>query len=145
MAGYRREPTTVKLRFEDPEMAGLVVRMRSLSIGAYLELAELAGGVEGTPASVGEQLQMVHKLFAAFASSLLEWNLEEDGPTGTYPVPPTLEGVKSQDLPFVLLILQEWMGAMAGPDRPLPAGSPSGGPSPELSIPMEPLSASRPS
>lgn len=138
MASFDYEPETFKLRFEDPKLEGLVVRMESVTIGEYTELVTLA---DAARRSASEQAPVMDKLFGLFAASLIEWNLRIRG----VDIPPNLSGVRQMPPRLFGAVLEAWMGAMAGPDRPLPAGSPSGGQFPEQLIPMEPLSASPPS
>lgn len=136
--GYRRKPQVYKLRFEDEEYEGLVVRVRSLPLGQFLEITRLADEAEANP-------QQVEALLTAFASALVDWNLEEDGPDGeVWSVPADKNGLYRQDLDFVFMLIREWMQAIAGVPAPLGEGSTSGPTSEELSLPMEPLSGSLP-
>lgn len=142
--GYRRQKTVHKLVFDDTQgdLAGLEVRLHSLSVGALLDLSQLADGARS-------QQQDAERLFTEFANSLISWNLEDEVPddtgVGVRPVPATLDGVRSCDLDFVLRLVDAWMTAVAGVPAPLVGGSTSGGPSPEPSIPMVPLSPNPPS
>lgn len=122
--GYQRK--IYKLVFDDPEMNGLEVRARSVSIGAMRKVQE-----------TNDEFLMME----LFSKALVSWNLEDDG----VPVPATLEGLQDQDADLVLAIVGAWMGTIAGvPDAsPLDDASNSGKPSLEASIPMEPLSASQ--
>jgi hypothetical protein len=134
--GFRGGRRIYKLRFEQPEMFGLVVRAHSIPVARVLELARagvLGEQMEITP----ENLALVQDLFATFGDALVEWNLEEDDGT---PVPATAEGVLSQDMDFVMLVVQAWLTGIMGVSAPLGGGSTSGAPFPEASIPMAPLS-----
>lgn len=133
--GFKREPKLYRLKFEDPSMAGLEVDAKSLSTGALLEVTELAGAVKNMKADEVDPAAL-RKLFEVFAAALVKWNLEDEDDR---PVPATYEGVVSQELNFVLAVIMAWIGAIASVDIPLPAGSSSGGTSPEASLPMEPL------
>jgi hypothetical protein len=89
-----------------------------------------------------EDLALVSDFFGGFAKYLVEWNLENDDDT---PVPATVEGLQSQDLGFVMRIVQAWLEGVQAAAPPLPQPSSSGRPSLEGSLPMEPLSSSPPS
>ena len=130
--GYRAPRKTFRLVFEDEDRAGLEVRARSASVGRLLEIEEKDGA------------ESVRMLFEAFADALEGWNLEdEDG----NPVPATLAGLMSLDLDFATDLVAAWKEGITGISGPLERKSNGGAPSPdgapaELSIPMEPSSAS---
>lgn len=130
--GYQRKSKTFKLVFDDEEFAGLEVRTRSVSLGQFLKMESLTTS-ELTEATI-------HELFKNFVQVLISWNLEdEDG----VQVPTTLDGLYAQDLDFVQKVIEAWKEAMVGVSRPLEQSLPVGEPFPEVSIPMETLSASR--
>lgn len=137
MAGYTPKRRIFRLRFEDEEHDGLVVKVRSTSVGRLLEfMGFLAMDTdELTPADV----EKITGLFEAFAEVLVEWNVEDDG----RPVPPTLDGVKTQDAPFVMAIMRVWFQAVTTAPAPLAPPSSAGAPSAAPPLPMEPLSPSR--
>lgn len=145
--GYKRKLKLYNLKFEDHP--GLEVTMKGLSIDGFMSLARQAAGMQGRDlaAMEGPELEkamdQIDGLFTRFAKSLKTWNLEDDD--DGYPVPATLEGVRSQDLGFILEIIMAWMDAIASVDTPLPQPANGHGIFPEESIPMEPLSASLPS
>jgi hypothetical protein len=125
MAGYRKQRTIYSLVFDDYE--GLEVKVKSLTTGQTMELWK-AKSDNGPAATEG----MLH----LFSDSLLEWNLEtEEGD----PVPLDFEGVTSQELPFVLKIIDAWTTALTGAEAELGKDSEPGTTSPEELIPMEPL------
>jgi hypothetical protein len=125
MAGYRKQRTVYDLTFADHD--GLEVMVAGLTTGQTMEMWEAKA--DSGPEATGKMLRM-------FADSLLGWNLEtEEGD----PVPQDLEGVKSQELPFVLEIIEAWTTALTGADAELGKDSTSGDPSLEAAIPMEPL------
>lgn len=131
---YRRKPKRYVLKFED--YPGLQVEMKGLSIEAFMTLAREAAGLQGLDvSSPGPQLEaamsQVDSLFARFAGALVSWNLDgEDGK----PVPQTVKGVRSQDLPFILEITLAWMDAIASVDIPLPQPANGQQRSPESSL-----------
>jgi hypothetical protein len=137
--GYRRPVKAYRLKFEQEDMAGLEVTARSLPLGEFLKVTELASLDKDDPAAA----KSAGELFRLFASSLLEWNLEDGFGD---PVPATYAGVLAQDLDFMMAIILAWVGAMSDVDGGLGKGSSSGGTSGlEQSIPMETRSASPPS
>jgi len=136
--GYRPSRRTFRLRFEDDQYDGLVVKVRSTSVGRLLEVMELlALDIEALTA---EDVQRFAGVFDALAEVLVEWNVEDD--VGQ-PVPATLDGIKHQDIDFVMDILMVWFQALVQAPAPLPATSSAGGPSAVPPLPMEPLSPSR--
>jgi hypothetical protein len=136
--GYNPKRKIYKLVFEDEEMAGLEVRVRSFSIGTMLEVGELSDlmGRKITP----EDMPRVQKLFSVLAQALVSWNVEDDDGA---PVPATLEGLTAQEDTFVFAVLSAWIDAVSGVSAPLPQTSSDGQSSLEASIPMVPLSASQ--
>jgi hypothetical protein len=119
--GFKREPRTYLLVFDDPELEGLEVRARSLS--------------------VGELNDDETTLLENFANALVKWNLEDrDG----NPLPATLETLNTYpDIDFINGLARAWIKAVAGVGDELGKDSDSGRPSLEGSIPMESLSPSR--
>lgn len=142
--GYQRSKKIFKLVFEDPELDGLVVRMRSVSLGRLMKLMKVANVTPGKKMSA-EDMAVVDEILQMFAKALVGWNLEEEDEETkeVRPVPATPEGVYSQDLDFVIEIITAWVEALAGVSAPLGKDSPSGETFPEGSLPMASLSASR--
>lgn len=127
--GFIKEKRIFKLTFEDPELAGLEVRVRSVSMLRFFELKRLAstnspGVIEG------------------FVENVIDWNLEEKTKDGTAPVPVTVDDLmRTQEEHFVAAMVLAWFGGIAGVPAPLDHGSSDGEPSPELStLSMETLS-----
>lgn len=129
--GYVPKRKVYTLIFEDPEMNGLEVRIRGLTTGQFMDVAAKKEEAEqgGDPA----------ELFQMMVDQLVSWNIEEEDGT---PVPATLEGLKTLDMPFTMAIVNAWTDAVAGVPAPLEQSSPAGAPSLEASIPMETLSSS---
>ncbi|MEU1372979.1 hypothetical protein ABZ442_04855 [Streptomyces triculaminicus] len=128
--GFVRKPKRIHLRFEgDPELEGLEVTLRGMTVAEYLDVMGLD---EVDAPSV---LEMIKR----FAKALISWNLEDE--TGT-PVPMDEESIFAQDQEFILHLATAWVDAVAGVSGPLEQSSPDGELSPVASIPMEPLSES---
>ena len=127
--GYARR--VLRLVFDDPDLEGFEVRVRPLSVGQVTDL--------GTMDKDLPPGQAFERYLPAFVAALVDWNLEE--PDGT-PVPATLEGLRSLDIPFATALIRAWTAGTAGLSPPLAQPSPSGQPSAEPSIPMEVLSSS---
>lgn len=129
--GFKPDRTYHRLTFDD--YPGLVVVFRPLSVGGMLEFVKLLDQVEGLdeehfkPSDLG----LIEKFFAAVAGALKSWNVlgEDDEP-----VPATYEGVMSQDVAFVRDIAEKWAKSAIVVDPTSPAGSPSGGTSPEAAL-----------
>lgn len=125
--GYKRKPKIYRIRFADgTEYEGLEVTLRGLSTEQFL-------------AAEGRSESNLREMVELFADRLVGWNLEGDDGT---PVPTTLESVLQEDWVMLDAIFGEWLEAIRGVPAPLEQPSTSGGESPEVSIPMEPLSSS---
>lgn len=127
---YTYKRTTIRLVFDDPDMKGLEIVCRSLPLGEYFELARLKDDVS---------TEAAQKLMVGFAETVLEsWNMrEEDGRE----IPADLAGFLSLEPAFALKIIGAWIEGVAGVPAPLDENSNSGVTYPEVSIPMETLSA----
>ena len=131
-----------KILFVAPggELQGIRMRIRSVQLGKFVELTTLAEAADDD--KVDEML----RLFTEFAEHLVSWNLEyDDDDELDGPIPPDATGVMALDVDMALALVGEWMEAMGGVPAPLDTSSTSGATSPELSLPMETLSASPPS
>lgn len=101
--GFEPEPTTIKLSFsESPDLAGLEVTMKSITVQMYNKILAqaLLKGEEGIKASLE-----VHDLFC---SKLVSWNVTSDGK----PVPATQKGIESQESNFIVRIIAAWQIAL---------------------------------
>jgi len=139
MSGYTRKRRVYRLRFEDEELDGLVVKVRSASVARLLEFMRFLAGLSGDDLTA-DDVERLAGLFESFAEVLQEWNVQDEAGE---PVPATLEGVYTQDADFVMDIMRVWFQAVTQPPAPLPATSSAGGPSAVPPLPMEPLSPSR--
>lgn len=133
--GYEAPKKTFKITFEDEDMAGLVIRATSPSMGDFMEIAKLAD-LANTKVSA-EDLQKIMPVFDLFVENLVEWNLESKG----VPVELTVQGLFRQELPWIMRVVDGWMRAVASVPAPLVQPLPNGEQFQEqLMIPMEPLS-----
>ncbi|MFE0378335.1 hypothetical protein ACFW1M_22755 [Streptomyces inhibens] len=107
---------------------------RGMDLDSYLELMGYTEGPEVTSKSgIVRQLER-------FADALISWNIEEEDGT---PTPATRAEFFALDESLALALATDWIERLGGKvDGPLESSSPDGGPSPEASIPMEPLSSS---
>lgn len=117
--GYRPERNAYRLVFEDPAMDGLVVRMKSVPVGQLMAIQEAAESLSDaddlTPADLGN----VASILEIFADALLEWNVEDEVGAA---VPPTLEGVKTQEVMFIAEVMKPWLAGhrqVQAPPTPL--------------------------
>jgi hypothetical protein len=136
--GYRRRPPVYRLVFQDPEMEGLEVRMKSVTVGEFLELT----GLDDTAALAGATLKdgavISSPLTRAAGNAIVDWNLEDDNG----PVQPGYDALIAQDTDFVRQIVKAWFEAVSGVSAPLQHGSSGGGPSPEGSLQLASASQS---
>jgi hypothetical protein len=139
MGGYDRKAhaKVFLLKFEDEEMAGLEVRVRTTSMAGMTSMAKLSGLANGREITA-EDIDQLDPLFDLFVSCLESWNLEDDGE----PVPITKAALLEQDLDFTLSLISAWIEAAAGVAAPLEERSNAGGLSLAGSIPMDTLSPS---
>lgn len=146
MSRYKPKGTIYKLMFTDPSYDGLEVRAKSVSIGELMEIA----GLKDTLDPENPDVEAVGIIFTSFANALVEWNLDkevtvtaEDGstPIATIdePVPPTLAGIYSQDVPFMLGIITAWIDTIANVPAFLEKKSNAGNPFLVGSLRMEDL------
>lgn len=151
--GFERSRIFV-LEFEDEELKGLEVRARPADAGALMSAIELIDLAErGTHSA--EDLVEVDRLFRIFGgcptkctmahddrdgdhyvNRIVSWNLTQDGKE----VPANYRGLMSEDMAFVVSLVYAWVEGQIGTGGELGKGSKSGGPSEEVSIPMEALS-----
>lgn len=123
--GYRPKKKIYDLKFDDPDMEGLEVKLRGLNTGQMLE-------ADAARADGGEEA--IRSLLTLYAEQLVEWNVEDD--EGEI-LPTTLESVLAQELDFNMKVVDAWQAAVNGVSAPLDSASPDGAPSLEASIPMD--------
>lgn len=122
-AGFRNRRSYLLEWDADSPYHGLQVRTRPASLGAMVNLETRRG----------EDLSLL-EVFRPLAEHLVWWNLEDDDGN---PVPPTLEGMLTQDSEMVGNIMRAWQRAVVGVSDPKEPKSSGGSPSPEVSIPMD--------
>ncbi len=98
---FQRKRKVYRLDFADTEYDGLIVNVRGLTTGEYLELVTLTG-------SAGESNGESERLLKLLATHLVSWNLQDDDE----PVPATYEGVVSNDLTMNMAVVNAWTDAM---------------------------------
>lgn len=123
--GYQRP--VLKLKFDDPEMTGFEMVVKRPGFGRLEQVIDKDRDLD-------IQIEVL-------SECIISWNLEDDKGN---PVPTTLEGLKSQDQPFLLAIVTAWLKQAITVSDDLGKDSPSGDALPEVPIPMEPLSGSLP-
>lgn len=127
MAGFKREPRTIRLVFDDPELNGLEVLTRSVPMGLYMDLVRMAQEVDAKIQSAS-----VVNMIETFAEQgLVSWNWCD--PVSGEPVPPTLQGLRSQDTMDMMQIVMSWLGALGAAPVPLAPSSSNGSISDSLS------------
>jgi hypothetical protein len=137
--GFKRKRSNYKLTFADGhELSGLVVVMKSTSVGRLIELQRLgeqAGGADDDTAPPEALEEMVQLL----ADGIVEWNLEDEHDR---PIPPGRDALMDEDPAFLMALIEAWSQAMSGVSDDLGKDSTSGESFPEESLPMETLSPS---
>jgi hypothetical protein len=147
IGGYKPKRKIFKLvEFADYE--GLEVEARSVNTGQFLKIVSLATRLESLGGDeskfTAEDVATIEKLFGLFAKVLRSWNLMDEDENGNdIPVPPTFEGLLSQDLDLVMEVIGVWIDAVGGVDADTGKGSPSTVTSPVPLPPMEALSSNR--
>jgi hypothetical protein len=137
--GFKREARIVRLVWpEDHELHGLEVRVKSAPIDVIMRAMELKS--QGDEDSEQMDTSEVMEMFTTFADYLVSWNLEDEADK---PVPTTLAGIRTLDLPFFFDMFSAWLGAIKDVPKDLGKGSSSGVTFPEASLPMDPLSDAR--
>lgn len=148
--GYQPPRNTYVLVFDDPAMEGLEVKCRSVPVRTFTGLIRLAAADNPSGADMAE----IDRLFNEFGKALVSWNVTETDDDGkerlddngdAIPVPPTREGVDSQDVDWAMNVAFSWLQAIGGVPAPLDGRSTAGARSVELSLPMAPSSPSPPS
>ncbi len=129
--GYKRKRKTYKLDFSGTEYEGLEATLTGLTTGEYLEFVSLS--------SSGEDENETEKMLKFFARHLVSWNLEDED---DQPVPPTYEGVTSNDLTMSMFILYAWTDALVNVSEKTEKKSSAGEQLLTDSIPTETLSPS---
>lgn len=132
--GYKARKKIFKLVFDDDELEGLEVRVTSLPMRDFLEVAKAASRLESVVVPMEDDMESVTGLFERFIENVKSWNLEdEDGSM----VPVSVDGLLALDLQLVLHILQSWLKAISGVSDSLGKDSTSGERYQEASLPME--------
>lgn len=136
--GFRKEATHFKLNFEDPDLKGLEVTTKSLSVKELMNLARMQATIDPAKGDV-DQLDEAASIYQFLADSLVEWNLETENGD---PVPANYDGIMSQETDFISKIVVAWMTTVAGVPKDSNETS-SASETSEASIPMEVSSPNR--
>lgn len=133
--GYKAKLKTYLVQFgQGHEYHGAEARLRGVTYAEWEEMAGLDGGDGDNNGA---------KSVKRFVDHLISWNLEH--PETGEVLPTTMDAVKSCDKDLIAALSNAWVNSLIGVHDadPLPESSPSGGPSPVESIPMEALSQSQ--
>jgi hypothetical protein len=125
--GFRRDKPLYRLKFEADEFAGLEVTAKSLPLRELFEFQQLQIQAAEDPAAA-------EKIFRKLTDIIVSWNLLGDDDE---PLPVSYDALAEQDMPFVMAIVEAWMGTMAGLPNHSSGSSNGGETSLELSIPMD--------
>lgn len=155
MGKYQARRKIFRLQFEDPAFEELEVRVKSVSMGKLLDVADEAQGLKD-----GAGLGVARELFALFISRVVNWNLQhelessiegygvleadESAAEQFADTPITVPGLLGHDPDLVLTVVLAWFDAMVSVSGPLEKSSTSGLQYPEGSIPMGALSSDQP-
>lgn len=101
--GFKRKRKVYQLDFADTEYDGLVVKVRGLTTGEYLDLVSLS-------APEDEASKETEGMLKLLATHLVSWNLEDDD--SEEPVPTTYEGIRSNDFTMNMAIINAWTSAL---------------------------------
>ena len=129
--GFEVPRRTIRLVFDDEEMAGAEVVCRSTSVQVYLDLLRVQSAAS---------LDEIEGFVRRFGDEIIEsWNLTRDGE----PLPADGATLTTLEPATFRLMFQAWVQGMSGVSGPLAAPSPGGELYPGQSIPaMVPLSES---
>jgi hypothetical protein len=125
--GFRPEPTIYKLNFKDSRLEGLTVRIGGCTVSEWQETLRNA-----EPDSGEAMANANDQMMALFAKYLVEWDL--DDPRTGQPVPPTVDGIASQENKMITEIVIAWQKAMMFVADDLGKGLTNGGLSEEASL-----------
>lgn len=130
--GFKVQRKGVRLVFKDGTvMDGAEVVVGSLNVGDYMAFTQLS--------KAGTKPEEFEKIAEILGRKILSWNLEEEDGT---PIPHDVTGILGLELDMVMAIITAWTEGVTSVPAPLPEGSSSGATSPEVPIPMTPISSS---
>ncbi len=148
--GFEPPTREYTLDFTGTELDGLEVTARSAPIGMVLELGSMVDAMVELPdlteldgqapaeqvRRVGKSMTVLSKIITMYSGVLLRWNYTLRGEAQ----PATEAGMRTLDPAHVMMIVKAWQAAVTMVPAELGKELSSGETSPELSIPMEPLS-----
>lgn len=131
--GYKPKRTLYTLTFEDPDLEGLEITTKRISVDGLLKFVEMFEATQNLDKDSfkPEDLQILTGMFERFVNVLVAWNVEDDD---DQPVPRTVKGLFSLDLEFVMQVIESWIDGMFKAPPPLPGNSASGATSPEAAL-----------
>lgn len=126
--GFKVKRKVFRLQFEDEELKDMSIRVRSISLGRLLDIADQADNLRA-----GAGLAQTRELCEVFMDRMESWNLEDEE-LGT-PIPTNVDGLYSLDVDLAITMMLAWFDAMTAVTDSLGKGSTSGQQSQEESIP----------
>jgi hypothetical protein len=156
--GFRPEPTVYKLTFEGTALDGLTVRASACSVAEYTEMIRITttqqAPIDTSQLKTPEDIQRVSaeiqkrseevvrnndRMLELFATHLVSWDLED---MAGRVVPPTRDGIDSQERPLINQLIQAWQVALVSIPNPSKPDSSDGKISEEQSLGLGNLSQS---
>ncbi len=153
MAGYRRENKIIHLAWEEGELKGLEVKVKSVSVGTMRRMLSLASHAQKQEMTA-EDLKALDELFSSFIERVIWWNLEHEevqtvdvasghiSETTWMPTPITVAGLDQHDSDFVMMLIMQWLNGVTGKvddASPLDESLSDGKPLVAQSLTMDPL------
>lgn len=115
--GFKRSTQIYKLVFEDGSLEGLEIRVRSATLGQFLELTKLADLTTKSKTDLTqEDIEKMSNLFSVLAGCIESWNYEEEDGT---PVVPSQAALANLSLKEVMEVVGAWMKATTEVSVPL--------------------------
>lgn len=139
MSGFQVPRTIYSLEFDSEDHAGMVVRVRKMSLRDIFDVGDLGAAYDN--AGDDDKRARLADLHQAFLDHVVDWNLvDEDGP-----VPVTLAGLYRLESDFIGVMFGTWRAGRAPGSVPAPLddGSTNGEPDEEalMAIPSESLAS----
>lgn len=127
--GYRKIPRIYTLEFQG-ELEGMIVRTKSVKFGRMRKIMTMMDDDGRNDADVMETLAN------ELSDVIVSWNLEDENGKE---IPVSRESIDDLEYEEVIAIVNEWLGALTGPDPDLGKDSSSGETFPGQPLTMEAL------